>query len=62
MEHAVLSHPLRGSTQDLKSPEVRLLAAGEEDTARTLGLSLRTVEHDCLKARAWLYRQLGGGL
>ena len=27
MEHAVYSHPLRGSTQDLKNPEVRLLAA-----------------------------------
>src|SRR6201996_252883 len=34
----------------------------EEDTARTLGLSLRTVQRDCLKARAWLYRELGGTL
>ena len=34
----------------------------EEDTARTLGLSLRTVQRDCLKARAWLYRELGGVL
>src|SRR5712671_3863401 len=32
----------------------------EEDTARTLGLSLRTVQRDCLKARAWLFRELGG--
>jgi RNA polymerase sigma factor (TIGR02999 family) len=32
----------------------------EQDTARALGLSLRTVQRDCLKARAWLYRELGG--
>jgi RNA polymerase sigma factor (TIGR02999 family) len=32
----------------------------EEDTARALGLSLRTVQRDWLKARAWLYRELGG--
>jgi RNA polymerase sigma factor (TIGR02999 family) len=31
---------------------------GEEDTARVLGLSLRTVQRDWLKARAWLYREL----
>jgi RNA polymerase sigma factor (TIGR02999 family) len=35
---------------------------GEEDTARALGLSLRTVQRDWLKARAWLYRELGGHL
>jgi RNA polymerase sigma factor (TIGR02999 family) len=35
---------------------------GEEDTARALGLSLRTVQRDWLKARAWLYRELGGPL
>jgi RNA polymerase sigma factor (TIGR02999 family) len=33
---------------------------GEEDTARALGLSLRTVQRDWLKARAWLFRELGG--
>jgi len=33
---------------------------GEEDTAQALGLSLRTVQRDWLKARAWLYRELGG--
>jgi RNA polymerase sigma factor (TIGR02999 family) len=33
---------------------------GEEDTARTLGISLRTVQRDWLKARAWLFRELGG--
>ena len=33
---------------------------GEEDTARALGLSLRTVQRDWLKARAWLYRELHG--
>jgi RNA polymerase sigma factor (TIGR02999 family) len=33
---------------------------GEEDTARVLGVSLRTVQRDWLKARAWLYRELGG--
>jgi RNA polymerase sigma factor (TIGR02999 family) len=33
---------------------------GEEDTARALGMSLRTVQRDWLKARAWLFRELGG--
>jgi RNA polymerase sigma factor (TIGR02999 family) len=33
---------------------------GEEDTARALGLSLRTVQRDWLKARAWLFRELNG--
>lgn len=32
----------------------------EEDTARALGTSLRTVQRDWLKARAWLFRELGG--
>ncbi len=31
---------------------------GEEDTARALGISLRTVQRDWLKARGWLYREL----
>jgi DNA-directed RNA polymerase specialized sigma24 family protein len=31
---------------------------GEEDTARALGVSLRTVQRDWLKARAWLFREL----
>jgi RNA polymerase sigma factor (TIGR02999 family) len=35
---------------------------GEEDTARALGVSLRTVQRDWLKARAWLFRELGGGV
>ncbi len=30
----------------------------EEDTARALGVSLRTVQRDWLKARAWLFREL----
>jgi RNA polymerase sigma factor (TIGR02999 family) len=30
----------------------------EEDTARVLGVSLRTVQRDWLKARTWLYREL----
>lgn len=30
----------------------------EEDTARALGISLRTVQRDWLKARAWLWREL----
>jgi RNA polymerase sigma factor (TIGR02999 family) len=33
---------------------------GEEDTARALGVSLRTVQRDWLKARAWLFREMGG--
>jgi RNA polymerase sigma factor (TIGR02999 family) len=33
---------------------------GEEDTARALGISLRTAQRDWLKARAWLFRELGG--
>ena len=32
----------------------------EEDTARALGMSLRTVQRDWLKARAWLFRELHG--
>lgn len=35
---------------------------GEEDTARALGISLRTVQRDWLKARAWLFRELRGDL
>ena len=35
---------------------------GEEDTARALGVSLRTVQRDWLKARAWLFRELGGAI
>ncbi len=31
----------------------------EEETARVLNLSLRTVQRDWLKARAWLFRELG---
>jgi RNA polymerase sigma factor (TIGR02999 family) len=30
----------------------------EEDVARTLGISLRTVQRDWMKARAWLFREL----
>ncbi|HJS90245.1 MAG TPA: ECF-type sigma factor [Steroidobacteraceae bacterium] len=30
----------------------------EENTARALGVSLRTVQRDWLKARAWLFREL----
>jgi RNA polymerase sigma factor (TIGR02999 family) len=30
----------------------------EQDTARALGISLRTVQRDWLKARAWLWREL----
>ncbi len=33
---------------------------GEEETAKALGISLRTVQRDWLKARAWLYRELHG--
>ena len=32
----------------------------EDDTARVLGVSVRTVQRDWLKARAWLYRELAG--
>jgi RNA polymerase sigma factor (TIGR02999 family) len=34
----------------------------EEDTARALSMSLRTVQRDWLKARAWLFRELGGSV
>ncbi len=34
----------------------------EEDTARALDVSVRTVQRDWLKARAWLYRELGGAI
>jgi RNA polymerase sigma factor (TIGR02999 family) len=33
---------------------------GEEDTARVLGVSVRTVQRDWLKARTWLYREIAG--
>jgi len=32
----------------------------EQDTALALGVSLRTVQRDWLKARAWLFREMGG--
>ncbi len=32
----------------------------EEETARALSMSLRTVQRDWLKARAWLFRELAG--
>ncbi|RYD15677.1 MAG: sigma-70 family RNA polymerase sigma factor [Lysobacteraceae bacterium] len=32
----------------------------ERDTARILGVTERTIRRDWLKARAWLYRELGG--
>ena len=39
--------------------ECRFFAGyGEEDTAAALGVSLRTVQRDWLKARAWLFREL----
>jgi RNA polymerase sigma factor (sigma-70 family) len=31
----------------------------EEETAETLGVSLRTVERDWPRARAWLQKELG---
>ena len=55
------------ATVRLLTPELTQAAAfelvkatGRGDTARALGLSLRTVQRDWLKARAWLYRELGG--
>jgi RNA polymerase sigma factor (TIGR02999 family) len=33
----------------------------EEETAQALQTSLRTVQRDWLRARAWLFRELGGG-
>jgi RNA polymerase sigma factor (TIGR02999 family) len=42
--------------------ECRFFAGyGEEETAAALGISLRTAQRDWLKARAWLFRELGGG-
>ena len=41
--------------------ECRFFAGyGEVETAAALGVSLRTTQRDWLKARAWLYRELGG--
>src|ERR1700759_1783139 len=41
--------------------ECRFFAGySEEDTARVLGLSLRTVQRDWFKARTWLYREIVG--
>ncbi|MDE2264229.1 MAG: sigma-70 family RNA polymerase sigma factor [Gammaproteobacteria bacterium] len=43
--------------------ECRFFAGyGEEDTAAALGVSLRTVQRDWLKARAWLFRELSPGV
>ena len=43
--------------------ECRFFAGyGEEETAAALGVSLRTAQRDWLKARAWLYRELGGAI
>ena len=42
--------------------ECRFFAGyGEEDTAAALGVSLRTVQREWLKARAWLFRELNPG-
>jgi DNA-directed RNA polymerase specialized sigma24 family protein len=41
--------------------ECRFFAGlGEQETAIAMGTSLRTVQRDWLKARAWLFRELGG--
>ena len=41
--------------------ECRFFAGySEEDTARVLGTSLRTVQRDWFKARTWLYREIVG--
>lgn len=41
--------------------ECRFFAGySEEDTARVLGMSLRTVQRDWFKARTWLYREIVG--
>ena len=43
--------------------ECRFFAGyGEQETATALGVSMRTAQRDWLKARAWLYRELGGSL
>jgi RNA polymerase sigma factor (TIGR02999 family) len=43
--------------------ECRFFAGyAEEETAAALGVSVRTAQRDWLKARAWLYRELGGSL
>jgi RNA polymerase sigma factor (TIGR02999 family) len=43
--------------------ECRFFAGyGEEETAAALGVSLRTAQRDWLKARAWLFRELGGSV
>lgn len=51
---------LAGTTPRLAQVvECRFFAGyGEEDTAAALGVSLRTVQRDWLKARAWLFREL----
>jgi RNA polymerase sigma factor (TIGR02999 family) len=42
--------------------ECRFFAGyGEEETAAALGISLRTAQREWVKARAWLFRELGGG-
>ncbi len=42
--------------------ECRFFAGySEDETALALGITDRTVRRDWVKARAWLYRELGGG-
>jgi hypothetical protein len=33
----------------------------EDETAEALGIALRTIRRDWVKARSWLYRELYGG-
>jgi DNA-directed RNA polymerase specialized sigma24 family protein len=41
--------------------ELRFFAGlSEDDTARGLGVTTRTVQRDWVKARAWLHAELGG--
>jgi DNA-directed RNA polymerase specialized sigma24 family protein len=42
--------------------ECRFFAGlSEEETAAALGVSLRTVQRDWMRARAWLQEELRGG-
>ncbi|RDJ25430.1 RNA polymerase subunit sigma [Bosea caraganae] len=46
----------------VKVVECRFFAGySEEETARILGISARTVRRDWLQAKAWLFRELQGG-
>ena len=57
-QHALAIERYEQALRQSPNDQRTLFALG--NTARALGMSLRTVQRDWLKARAWLFRELGG--